>query len=135
MNDRRVISDEIWAVIEPLLPSTAGKRGGRYRDHRPVIEGIAYKFRTGCPWRDVPRAFAPWQTLWKRHDAWSADGTWQRILAALQGMADEAGELDWVVSVDSSIVRAHQHAAGARRLRGGSTESHDGGPQPANRAA
>ena len=74
MNDRRVISDEIWAVMEPLLPSTADRRGGRYRDHSRVVEGIAYKFRTGCPWRDVHRAFAPWQALWKRHDAWSADG-------------------------------------------------------------
>ena len=63
----------------------------------------------------MPREFGPWQTLWKRHAAWSADGTWARILAELQARADELGELDWLVGVDSSIVRAHQHAAGARR--------------------
>jgi transposase len=113
MNDRRVISDEAWAVIAPLLPSTEGKRGGQYRDHLPVVEGIVYRFRTGCPWRDVPREFGPWQTLWKRHAAWSADGTWARILGELQARADALGELDWVVAVDSSVVRAHQHAAGA----------------------
>ena len=126
MNDRHVISDATWAVIEPLLPSTAGRRGGHYRDHRPIVEGIAYKFRTGCPWRDVPAEFAPWQTLWKRHAKWSADGTWARVLGELQGLADAAGELDWVVSVDSSIVRAHQHAAGARHGHtGGCAEPHE----------
>lgn len=125
MSYRNVISDETWAIIEPLLPSTEGKRGGRYHDHRPVIEGIAYKFRTGCPWRDVPREFGPWQTLWKRHDTWAGDGTWQAILQALQGQADAAGELDWTVAVDSTVVRAHQHAAGARHDTGGRSESHE----------
>jgi transposase len=118
MNDRRVISDETWAVVAPLLPSTTGKRGGQYREHRRVVEGIVHRFRTGCPWRDVPREYGPWQTLWKRHAAWSADGTWARILGELQAHADALGELDWVVAVDSSIVRAHQHAAGARRTGG-----------------
>jgi transposase len=126
MSYRTVISDETWAIIEALLPSTEGQRGGRYHDHRPVVEGIAYKFRTGCPWRDVPREFGAWQTLWKRHNKWSGDGTWQRVLAALQGQADEAGELDWVVAVDSTVVRAHQHAAGARHHHhtGGGAELH-----------
>jgi transposase len=124
MNDRHVISDEAWAVIAPLLPSTKGKRGGQYHDHRPVVEGIVFRFRTGCPWRDVPAEFGPWQTLWKRHAAWSADGTWARVLRELHVRADDLGELDWVVAVDSSIVRAHQHAAGARR-RGGFVEPHE----------
>lgn len=124
MNHRHVINDTTWAVIEPLLPSTTGKRGGQYHEHRRVVEGIAYKFRTGCPWRDVPRTFGPWQTLWKRHTKWSSDGTWHRVLAALQAHADAAGELDWLVTVDSSVVRAHQHAAGARHT-GGTDESHE----------
>jgi transposase len=127
MSYRRVISDETWAIIEPLLPSTQGRGGGRYHDHRPIVEGIAYRFRTGCPWRDVPVEFGAWQTLWKRHNKWSGDGTWQRVLAALQGQADEAGELDWVVAVDSTVVRAHQHAAGARHHHhtGGGAELHN----------
>jgi transposase len=126
MSYRSVINDETWAIIEPLLPTTEGKRGGQFHDHRPVVEGIAYKFRTGCPWRDVPGEFGPYQTLWQRHDQWSKDGTWQRVLEALQGQADAAGELDWVATVDSSVVRAHQHAAGARhRHTGGRSELHE----------
>jgi len=110
-----VLSDEAWAWIEPLLPSSAGRRGGRWRDHRQVIEAIAWRYRTGAPWRDVPVSFGPWQTAWKRLDRWSRDGTWERLLRAVQADADAAAELDWVASVDSSNVRAHQHSAGARR--------------------
>lgn len=125
MNYRHVINDATWTIIEPLLPSTAGKRGGQYHDHRRVVEGIAYRFRTGCPWRDVPRAFGPWQTLWKRHAKWSTDGTWQRVLTAVQAAADAVGAVDWLVAVDSSVVRAHQHAAGARHHTGGRGESQE----------
>lgn len=81
-----------------------------------VIEGIVWRFRTGSPWRDVPAEFGPWKTLWKRHDRWSDDGTWDRLLTAMCADGDAAAELDWVVAVDSSINRAHQHAAGARRV-------------------
>jgi transposase len=110
-----VLSDGAWEQIEPLLPSSAGLRGGRWRDHRQVIEAIAWRYRTGAPWRDLPEEFGPFQTIWKRHDRWSRDGTWERLVAAVQSDADAAGELDWLVSVDSTVVRAHQHAAGARR--------------------
>jgi transposase len=109
----RVLSDEMWARIEPLLPSSKGVRGGRWREHRTVFEGIVWRYRTGSPWRDVPEWFGPWQTLWKRHNRWTGDGTWDRLLTELSADADAAGELDWVVAVDSSINRAHQHAAGA----------------------
>jgi len=110
-----VLSDEAWDRIEPLLPSSAGLRGGRWRNHRQVIEAIAWRYRTGAPWRDLPEEFGPFQTIWKRHDRWSRDGTWERLVTAVQSDADAAGELDWLVSVDSTVVRAHQHAAGARR--------------------
>src|SRR5688572_14782081 len=117
-----VVSDSAWVLIEPLLPSSAGRRGGRWRDHRQVIEAIAWRYRTGCPWRDLPREFGPWQTAWQRLDRWAADGTWDRVLAAAQGSAEVVGELEWVAAVDTSIMRAHQHAAGAR-----STPVHTGG--------
>jgi transposase len=121
-----VLSDRAWEQILPLLPSSDGRRGGRWRDHRQVIEAIAWRYRTGSPWRDLPESFGPWQTAWKRLDRWSGDGTWQRVLQALQADADAAAEVDWVVSVDSSNVRAHQHSAGARRVdtavRGGCVE-------------
>jgi putative transposase len=112
-----VLNDEVWARIEPLLPSTRGRRGGRWRDHRQVIEAVAWRYRTGSPWRDLPAEFGPFQTVWKRHDRWSRDGTWERLVAAVQADADAARDLDWLVSVDSTVVRAHQHAAGARRPR------------------
>lgn len=65
-------------------------------------------------WRDLPERFGPWKTVYERHRLWSADGTWERLLQQIQAEADTAGEIDWDVSVDSTIVRAHQHAAGAR---------------------
>lgn len=126
MNNRHVISDSAWEAIEPLLPVSTGKRGGQYRDHRLVVEAIVWKYRTGAPWRDLPERFGPWQTAWKRHAKWSRDGTWQRMWQALQAKADAGGDLDWLVSVDSSLVRVHQHAATLPRqpVRGGSVESH-----------
>lgn len=126
-----VVSDEAWERIRLLLPSSEGKRGGRWRDHRQVIEAIAWRYRAGSPWRDLPESFGPWQTVWKRLDRWSSDGTWLRLLQSLQGDADAAAELDWVVSVDSSNVRAHQHSAGARTVgaavTGGGIESQESG--------
>src|SRR3954471_18825093 len=85
-----VLSDEAWARIEPLLPSSQGKRGGRWREHRQVVEAIAWRYRTGSPWRDLPQEFGPWQTAWKRHDRWSGDGTWERLARELQADADAA---------------------------------------------
>ncbi len=127
------LSDRQWDRLAPLLPSTSGKRGGRFRNHRLVVEGICWKIRTGSPWRDIPERFVPWQTAWKRHDKWSADGTWERLLNAIQAEAEVAGEIDWDVSVDSTIARAHQHSAGARpgtcALRGGSIELQESAPR------
>lgn len=123
---RQQIDDEVWAVIEPLLPTTDGRRGGQFRDHRTVVEAIVWRFRTGSPWRDLPAEYGPWQTAWKRHNAWSIDGTWDRVLSSLQAQVDAAGGLDWTVSIDSTIVRAHQHAAGARHdTTGGPGELHE----------
>ncbi len=127
MADRDVISDAQWERIAPLLPTDAGKRGGRYRDHRLVVAAIVWKFRTGSPWQDLPEGFGPWQTAWKRHATWSRDGTWQRLVTALQVEADAAGEVDWLVGVDSTIVRAHQHAAGPRGGRGDGVELQESG--------
>jgi putative transposase len=70
-----VISDEFWAVVEPLMPSDVGKRGRRFADHRLILEGIVWRFRTGCPWRDLPADFGSWKTVWKRHHRVSFDGT------------------------------------------------------------
>lgn len=123
MSDRRVLTDEMWARFEPLLPDRTPRRGGQWRDHREVLEAIIWRFRTGSPWRDLPADFPSWQTVWWRFDRWAKNGTWDRVLTQLQGEANAAGDLEWVVSVDSTIARAHQHAAGApRTLRGGTSE-------------
>ncbi|QLJ02773.1 transposase [Streptomyces sp. NEAU-sy36] len=74
-----------------------------------------WKFRTGTAWRDVPERYGPWATLRTRFRRWAADGTFDRMLRAAQARADAAGDVEWLVSVDSTIVRAHQHAAGARK--------------------
>jgi len=113
-----VISDEFWAAVESLMPSDEGKRGNRFGDHRLILEGIAWRFRTGSPWRDLPADFGPWQTVWKRHHRWSLDGTYDAMLAhiaaAFGGTGEMAGDIEALLSVDSTSVRAHQHGAGAR---------------------
>ncbi|MGW7103266.1 IS5 family transposase [Streptomyces sp. NPDC054883] len=91
-----------------------GARGGRWSDRRRVINGVLYRVRTGVQWRDLPERFGPWETVHKRHRRWSADGTWKMLLSRIQAAEDAAGQIDWDVSVDSTVVRAHQHAAGAR---------------------
>ena len=99
----------------PLLPSSDGQRGRPFRDHRQVLEGIVFRLRTGVPWRDLPADFGPWQTVWKRYARFASDGTWDKIFTRLLSDADAARELDWKVSVDSTIVRVHQHGATAAR--------------------
>jgi len=78
-----------------------------------VLKGIVFRYRAGCPWRDLPERFGPWQTVWKRHARFSWDGTWDRILTEL--LADAEGDLDWRVSVDSTVCRVHQLGAGLTR--------------------
>ncbi|MFI1155155.1 IS5 family transposase [Streptomyces sp. NPDC020817] len=118
------LSDAEWERLRPFLP-VSNRRCGRWRDHRQVIDGILYRVRTGVHWRDLPERFGPWKTVYERHRLWSGDGTWERLLQQAQAAADAEGEIDWDISVDSTIVRAHQHAAGARtdpagpRVKGG----------------
>lgn len=107
------LSDAEWERLRPCLP-VSNRRCGRWRDHRQVIDGILHWVRTGVQWRDLPERFGPWKTVYERHRLWLADGTWERLLQQVQAAADAAGEIDWDISVDSTIVRAHQHAAGAR---------------------
>lgn len=96
------------------------------RPHRPVVEGMVYRARTGVPWRDLPAEFGAWQTVHRRFQQWSVDGTFDNVLAVLLADADAAGELGWEVSVDSTIARVHQHGATAARCSGGPS-SHTGG--------
>lgn len=79
-----------------------------------MIDGILHRVRTGVQWRDLPERFGSWRTVYERHRLWSADGTWERLPQQVQAAADAAGDIDWDISVDSTSVHAHQHAAGAR---------------------
>jgi putative transposase len=110
-----VISDELWAVIAPVLPSGAGRRGRPWNDHRTTLEAIAWRFRTGAPWRDLPADFGAWQSIWERHRRWSIDGTYAKMFAAVRAASPADGHrLVELISVDSTSIRAHQHAAGGR---------------------
>lgn len=98
------------------VPAENIGRGGRLKCHRKVINGILFRQRTGIPWRDLPTRFGKWKTCHDRHRRWSADGTWEKVLRAVQADADAEGRIDWsLVSVDSTSCRVHQHAAGAHR--------------------
>jgi transposase len=112
---RADLTDVQWAVWEVLLPK--GKKSGRPPkwSKRQLIDGIRWRIRAGTPWRDVPACYGPWQTVYGLFRRWQRDGTWKQMLAALQVLADAAGLITWDVSVDSTISRAHQHAAGARK--------------------
>lgn len=112
--NRHDLTDEEWARLSPLLPAQP-RQGHRWNDHRTVINGIFFRARAGCPWRDLPPQFGNWKTIYGRHRRWSLDGTWEQILDALRAGCDAAEGPDWTVSADSTVVRAHQHAAGARR--------------------
>ena len=124
---RADLTEQQWTVLESVLPQ--GKKPGRPAKHpkRTLINGIRWRVRTGSPWRDVPARYGPWQTVYGLFRRWQRDGTWAQILTRLQTRADALGLITWQVSVDSTIARAHQHAAGARK-RGICKPSRRAGP-------
>jgi transposase len=113
---RGEITDTAWERISPLLPENGG-RGKQWRDHPRVVNGILWRLRTGAPWREIPERYGPWQTCYERFVRWRGHGTWEELLSRAQTHSDAVGEVEWEGSVDSGVVRAHQHAAGARRRR------------------
>ena len=118
--NRGDLTDAQWARIAPLLPPqrpAKGSKGGRPRnDDRPIINGILWILRTGAPWPDLPACYGPPSTVSTRFYRWQKAGLWDRIFAAVQAEADAAGKLDWETHhVDATVMRAHQHAAGAKK--------------------
>jgi len=113
---RGELSDEQWQRLEALLPAQKPRTGRPNLDHRQVINGILWVLRTGAPWRDMPERYGQWSTVASRFYRWREAGIWDRIWSQLQSEADEQGQIDWEVHfLDGTVVRAHQHAAGAKK--------------------
>ncbi|MGA5148336.1 IS5 family transposase [Streptomyces griseoincarnatus] len=120
---RHELTDQEWELLAPLIPRAATGRP-RVSD-RQVINGMVYKIRTGISWRDLPERYGPWQTIYTRFRRYAIDGVFTRALQQIQARADAAGDIDWLVQIDSTIVRAHQHAAATGRKGGISGDEPD----------
>jgi transposase len=105
---RHEIKDEPWERIKDLLPGQAGDPGVTAEDNRLFVNAVLWIAKTGAPWRDLPERFGLWNSAWKRFDRWAAKGVWVRVFEALQDP-----DLEWMI-LDSTVVRAHQHAAGKK---------------------
>lgn len=105
---RKQLNEEQWWKLETLLASWRGA-GRPPKDNRNFIEAVLWWRRTGVPWRDLPDEFGPWKTVFNRFDRWAKKGTWIRLFDALRTAVDD----EWH-SIDSTINRAHQHAAGGK---------------------
>ncbi len=133
------LTDEQWARLAPLLPvATKPGRPSKWTK-RQLIDGIRWRVRVGAPWRDVPDCYGSWQAVYSLFRRWQRAGVWQRIVTALRARADAVGLIGWEVSVDSTVARAHQHAAGARTRPDEQKESPGGvgdgaGGEPADHA-
>jgi transposase len=110
VKDRLVLSDAAWARMAPLIIGRPDQKGSTGRDNRMFVEGVLWIVRTGAPWRDLPEAFGDWNSVFRRFSRWSIKGVWWRIFEA---MSDDP-DFEYLI-VDSTIVRAHQHAAGAKK--------------------
>ena len=108
--DRLILSDAQWSRISQHIIGDERTRGSSGHNNRMFVEGVLWIVRTGAPWRDLPEVFGSWNSAFRRFSRWSAKGVWYRIFAA---MADDP-DLEYLI-LDSTIVRAHQHAAGAKK--------------------
>nr|WP_256226727.1 IS5 family transposase [Streptomyces sp. PAN_FS17] len=120
---RHELTDQEWELLDPLIPRASTGRP-RVSD-RQVINGMVYKIRTGISWRDLPERYGPWQTVYTRFRRYALDGVFTRALQQIQARADAAGDIDWLVQIDSTIVRVHQHAATTGRKGGDSQDEPD----------
>lgn len=109
MEYRHAITDEQWARIEDMCPGRKGSKSRPAKDNRKFVNAIIWICRTGAPWRDVPHEFGKWNSIARRFSRWSKKNVWQNIFEELSKDAD----MEWLM-LDSTIVRAHQHAAGAK---------------------
>jgi transposase len=109
---RKMLRNDQWERIEHLLPGKVSDRGVTARDNRLFVEAVLWIARTGSPWRDLPPQFGNWHNVYTRFSRWGKSGVWQRVVQAVSTDADLQA-----LMVDSTIVRAHQHAAGAQKKK------------------
>ncbi len=112
MRHRHSISDDDWERIKNLLPGQPGQHGKVAKDNRLFIDAVLWIARTGARWRDLPERFGHWNSIWRRFDRWARKGVWERVFEALQDP-----DLEWLI-LDSTIIRAHPCAAGAKKRDG-----------------
>lgn len=109
MARRYALRDDQWEQMQDLLPGRKDTVGVTAKDNRLFVEAVIYRYRAGIPWRDLPERFGDWKNIHRRHRRWSENGTWERIFKRLSTDAD-----DEYAMIDATIVRAHQHTAGAK---------------------
>jgi transposase len=113
MLHRHAISDADWERVKNLLPGRPGQTGWLAADNRRFLDAVLWIARTGAPWRDLPERFGNWNSAWRRFDRWARHGTWAAVFEALQDP-----DLEWLI-LDSTVIRAHPCAAGAKKKRTG----------------
>jgi transposase len=109
MRHRHAISDDDWDRIKDILPGLPGQHGKVAKDNRLFVDAALWIARTGAPWRDLPERFGNWNSAWRRFDRWSRKGVWRRAFEVLRDP-----DLEWLI-LDSTIIRAHPCAAGAKK--------------------
>jgi transposase len=122
---RHEICDDDWNRIKHLLPGQDGDPGVTAKDNRLFINAVLWILKTGVPWRDLPEHFGKWNTVWRRFDRWARKGVWDCLFQELKDP-----DLEWLL-IDSTVIRAHQHAAGAKKgvLRTGRNKKHWDDPE------
>ena len=113
MTRRYGLRDDQWERIKDLLPGREESVGVTAKDNRLFVEAVLYRYRAGIPWRDLPERFGDWKNVHRRHGRWAETHVWEWVFKALSADADNEYAM-----IDSTIVRAHQHSAGARKKRG-----------------
>jgi transposase len=114
--NRGDLTNAQWERLQPLLPPQKAKTGRPAVDHRRILNGIFWILRTGAPWRDLPARYGPWRTVASRFYRWQRAGLWQSLFDAVKQQAEASGQLNWDLHyIDSTMIRAHQHAAGAKK--------------------
>ena len=110
---RYELREDQWEKISPLLPGKEGDPGRSAKDNRTFIHAVLWIARSGAPWRDLPQRYGHWNTVFQRFNRWAKKGIWHQVFEQLQ-----EPDLDWLL-IDSTTIRAHQHAAGQKKAKTG----------------